>query len=324
MGYLSCGLLFEGVMETTRFRSGVYTCGGIQDIVFTADAAHGLRAWRLRGSQEHWDETVVHDDSFIAGQDLPEDGLGEGFGAPTVMAVDGESDVRIGGKPNLTLGFSGGGFVMYQLDMTDPNSSIFRVRYQHRPSNSSRNGPEDRQITALESLGPFLSIMQRTTWTLYIFSPELQSVDGPGGRDTTGGPTVSGPTKRSHMISNNVLLKPKILATLRSASVWPPIALSLRRSVNQTILAAIVYSYPLCVSGWSVGIQELRFGLKESGGMAMVGSRIATAVAAGFTPVVSTARTTSSTWVPGLGPWSRSQLNDPPLSRPTSLSYSHP
>lgn len=242
------------------------------------------------------------------------------------MAVDEESDVKGCRKANVTVGFSGGGFAMYQLDMTDPTYPIFRVRYLHRCKPSDHNGSEDLTITSMASLGPFLSVMQQHIWTLYNF----QQLSGGFERGLEVGNGVEKPvsavtsTERFRMTSTVVLQAPQILASLRSTSVWPPISLSLRRSVNSTVLAAIVYAYPLYISGWSVGVQELRFAKNESGTTSMVGSRIATAVAAGFTPVGTTASTNAGTWLPGLGPWSRSQLNDPPLSRPTSLSYSHP
>lgn len=329
----------------------------LQGIVYTADTVHGLCAWRTQSPAG--EEEMMGEDDLIIRHELPVENGTEGgdkiqeeYGAPSALAVDGDGDVRGTRKVNVTVGFSGGGFAMYQLDTRDPTSPIFRMRYLHRfQSVTDNNGPitttnkqEQRQpVTAIASLGSFLSVMQQNVWTLYDFSksatmPE-KSTSASASGDTTTTTSNASTLKATHTFSaptgarmipqsfpiTVALHPPQILASLRSSTVWPPISLSLRRSIQHTtLLATIIYAYPLYVSGWSVGIQELRFTTSsKSGETKMIESRIATAVEPGFSSF-SSISPQSRKWVPGLGSWSRSQLNDRPIARPTSIAYNHP
>lgn len=322
-----------------------------QGIVFTVDLTRGLRAWSLRNKSHDRRGSDETQDNLIATEELSSELVGA---APTAMAVDEESDDD--GIANVTIGFDTGAFVVYQLDMRMPDEpAAFRTRYIHAATNIQ--GGNSSAITAMAMLGPYLSIMREQTWTIYDFSRPSRRRDSERGVAKT---TVSGskleniggtglcqahdtdPSKNAQcrMMPPKHLQAPKILSSLLSRTVWPPLSLSLRRSANRAILlASIVYAFPLYVSGWSVGIQELRFeGITMTSNIAerrptdtttttaatpTCTSRIATAITPGFASTTS-ARDGSS----GLA-GSRSQSyplpqQTVPLARPTSLSYSHP
>lgn len=126
---------------------------------------------------------------------------------------------------------------------------------------------------------------------------------------------------------------PSVLASLQSSTAWPPSTLSLRRSANGTLVASVVYASPLHTTGWSVGMQELRF--STSPAAILEESRIATSVPSGFAPPSGAAggpaiRSGSSRGGNEAGPagvhssHSGSRHYDPPLAQPTGVSYSHP
>lgn len=100
---------------------------------------------------------------------------------------------------------------------------------------------------------------------------------------------------------SDVLGPPQLLTAMKSHTVWPPLSLSLRIN-DDRITAAIAYCMPTFNSGWSAGVQELHISPNDG---RIIDSRIASAAGQGF----SMANSTSPS---------------PVLSRPTSLSYSHP
>lgn len=119
------------------------------------------------------------------------------------------------------------------------------------------------------------------------------------------------------------LAPPKLLYSLRSHTAWPPVSLSLRTTVT-SMTAAIAYSLPTYLSGWTVGVQELNLSHKGE----LLGSRLATAAdghaftLSNYLPV-SSSSTRSSSLVPTTprGPPSDSTQSN---SKPISMSYSHP
>lgn len=152
-------------------------------------------------------------------------------------------------------------------------------------------------------------------------------------------PSSSGTTKSNRMIHSITpqlhAPPPKLLASLQSSTAWPPSTLSLRRSVNGTLLASVVYASPLYTAGWSVGMQELRFSTSPT--TILEESRIATSVPSAFTPVGAASGTPGNSGNSGSSPGGvgtgparmlsshgGSQHYDPPLAQPTSVSYSHP
>ena len=283
------------------------------------------------------------------------------------LAVDEASGGKTG-QVNVAVGFSNGAFATYQLDMLQ-ETPIFRISHVCPARNQARREAPNMMITAMAYLGPYLSTMAGQSWEIHDFSESLEgaasgaaesgAIDNP---DTTEGggcepkadddpstnsssaassisrdlPSSSGTTKSHrmiHSISPHLHAPPpKLLASLRSSTAWPPATLSLRRSVNGTLLASVVYANPLYTSGWSVGMQELRF--STSPATILEESRIATSVPSGFTPFAAASGNSgnsgSSPEGVGAGPagvqsgHTGSQLYDPPLAQPTSVSYCHP
>ena len=187
------------------------------------------------------------------------------------------------------IGFTSGAFALYGL-----SHSHFHLRYVHAQPRSSK-------ITAIAALGPYLTTMREHTWDIFDFSPASPAA-------TTSGASESGHSPRATDDPAHMIHAPKILTSLRSSTAWPPISLSLRRSVASTLLAAIVYAQPLYLSGWSVGMQELRFSTEEAGYAKLSESRVASAVPTGFTPLQG-----------------RGGIDlPPPMAQPNSLSYCHP
>ncbi|KAL7276047.1 hypothetical protein RUND412_000991 [Rhizina undulata] len=270
-------------------------------IVFTVDSSSGLRAWRLQGGEQLLSSTKLYRGRLNI----------EDYGSPSALAVDEDSSREIIG---VAVGFEKGGYAVYQLDIQLESSSTFELCYLHaRPVSSAGSGSHAAMITAMAYYTPYLLTM--TESQLFTVFRLKRSADD------------------SNIINEDKDIKeerlmhaPKILSSLRSHTVWPPLSLSLRRSAQNVVLACIVYAFPLYVSGWSVGIQELRL-TEDAEGVGQ--SRIATAVPAGFAPIAaSISGSPSPTALPprgsGLGSRSRSQIHDASRAQPTSLSYSHP
>ncbi|KAI5819125.1 hypothetical protein BZA77DRAFT_242628 [Pyronema omphalodes] len=287
-------------------------------IVIAASKTRGLWAMRIHNTNEIIARMPLYS------QSLPFSCAGP----PTAMAIDEESGGE-SGLVNVTVGFENGSFAMYQLDMTGKISG-FRTRYIHKLSGKrSATG-----CYAMASLGPFLAMMRGQTWDIY----EFETSANPHFRNS--------PSSVSRM---TILRPPILLQSLCSSTVWLPLVLSLRRSLNDTMLASVVYSCAL-LDGWSVGIQQLRF--KIHGNLSkrptigkrldhrtavLEESRIATAVQPGFTSLLGNAgeeglgtySTSGATWGntnPGmsLGHNGSQTQFDPPLAQATSVSYHHP
>lgn len=263
------------------------------------DSTRGLRAWKLRKNSE---------ESLIASGDLYQGHVDLGaYGAPTAMAVDEDSNAEK--AVSIVVGFERGGFGVYQLDMSR-SSSTFTLRYIHPRNNPSPgNNSHGPMITSITYCMPCLLTMTASQlFTVYRFT---------GSADIDENKDI--PDRHGRMMH-----APKILSSLRSHTVWPPLSLSLRRSGQSSVIACIVYAFPLYVAGWSVGIQELRFSDDADG---VIDSRIATAVPSGFNPLSATAGSSpasSPTSQSGTGSRSQSLTNNTPLAQPTCLSYAHP
>ncbi|KAL0634457.1 hypothetical protein Q9L58_006628 [Maublancomyces gigas] len=270
-----------------------------EGVVFTADLTRGLRAWKLRRNSE--EILIASGDLYQGSADL------DAYGAPTAMAVDEDSNTKK--AVNIVVGFERGGFGVYQLDMSR-SSSTFTLRYIHPRNNlSPGNSSHGPMITSIAYCTPCLLTMTASqVFTVYRFT---------GSADIGEGKDI--PDAHSRMMH-----APKILSSLRSHTVWPPLSLSLRRSAQNSVIACIVYAFPLYVAGWSVGIQELRF---SDDADRVMDSRIATAVPSGFNPLSATAGSSpasSPTSRSGTGSRSQSLTNTTPLAQPTCLSYAHP
>jgi hypothetical protein len=120
--------------------------------------------------------------------------------------------------------------------------------------------------------------------------------------------------------SSGTLEPPKLLYSLRSHTAWPPVSLSLRTTAT-SMTAAIAYSIPTYLSGWTVGVQELR--LSPTG--ELLESRLATAADEhAFTLSACRSASSPSTRSPSPFAPGASLLSGPSRSKPTSMSYSHP
>lgn len=205
---------------------------------------------------------------------------------PTSLAVEvrHHKKDRIG----VAVGFTDGHFSIYELQTQE---HIFARQYTHSPSS---NG----MISAIAYEFPYLLTMtEAQLLSLYSFDvkPDCQS--------------------------GELLDPPRLLSSLQSHTVWPPLSLSLRPSL-ESITASIAYALPTYLTGWSVGLQELRITFEGD----VVESRLASAIDQGFHPLSSTS---SSSALPSstsaVSPTKRPQIKPLPSStKPTSLSYSHP
>ena len=203
---------------------------------------------------------------------------------PTAMAID-TSNTNVG-TISIAVGFSDGGLTVYYFCV---ERQVFLRRYANIPVSSGA-------VEAVAYASPHLLMMTDTKLlSLYHVDPHSDT--------------------RERRAEQPL---PRLLASLKSHTAWPPFSLTLRAS-SSTILASVAYAMPTYLAGWSVGLQELR--LTSDGNL--MESRLTSAVGHGFTPLYdppspSTARTDSSS------PNERLQESNPLFTKPTSLSYHHP
>ncbi|KZM26716.1 uncharacterized protein EKO05_0008794 [Ascochyta rabiei] len=205
---------------------------------------------------------------------------------PVSMAID-SSDSEDGCE-RVVLGFEDGSFSVFALHR---DQKRFDALFTHP---ASSNG----MLSALAMSSPYLLTMTEDhLLSLYAFA------------EAQGG--------------SSRLEPPKLLYSLRSHTAWPPVSLSLRTTAT-SMTAAIAYSLPTYLSGWTVGVQELNLSHKGE----LLGSRLATAadehsftLSAYRSTCSSSTRTSSPTTSTSREPLLRS---NPSSSKPTSMSYSHP
>ncbi|KAI9716552.1 MAG: hypothetical protein M1812_005283 [Candelaria pacifica] len=206
---------------------------------------------------------------------------------PTSLAVDTQDSE--GDDLGVVVGFNNGQFSVFRLVMS---KGIFRHHYTHP---SSSNGT----LSAIAYSKPYLVTMtEAQLLSLYTFPKNL---------DVDGHPKI--------------LDAPRLLSSLKSHTVWPPLSVSIRVSA-QSLVASIAYALPTYLSGWSVGVQELR--LTPEG--AMLESRLASAVNQGFQPLsaVSSPPASPSADVLISPPRRSGRSSGQSVTKPTSLSYTHP
>ena len=205
---------------------------------------------------------------------------------PVSMAID-SNDGRDSCE-RVVLGFEDGSFSIYALRR---DLKRFDTLFTHPPSS---NG----MLSALAMSSPYLLTMTEDhLLSLYAFD-ELKD-------------------------SDSQLAPPRLLYSLRSHTAWPPVSLSLRTTTT-SMTAAIAYSLPTYLSGWTVGVQELNLSHKGE----LLGSRLATAADEhSFTlsayRSASSPSTRSSSPLPGTT-HEPALTSTPSNSKPTSMSYSHP
>lgn len=222
------------------------------------------------------------DRSLLANTSLEQDAE-QTRSVPTSLAVD--ADERTSLTQRVAVGFEDGSFAVYSLDV----STMKFTRIYTHPASS--NG----MLSALSFASPYLLTMTGLQLlSLYRFPNEPQGA-----------------------YTQEILDPPRLLYSLKSHTVWPPLSLSIRPS-SQNIVASIAYALPTYFSGWSVGIQEMRITAEGK----LLDSRLASADHPGF-------QSLSSSWSFPPSPGGASDPGTPvtsvPIcSKPTSLSYSHP
>lgn len=205
--------------------------------------------------------------------------------SPTSLAVDALS-------PDLdhmaiAVGFADGSFGIYALTVKD---EILENLYLHASSSSGR-------ISAIAYASPYLLTMtDAQLLSLYTFVHEKKA-------------------------TTRTLDLPHLLSSLKSHTAWPPLSLTIRSS-SSSIIASIAYAMPTYLSGWSVGLQELRISPEGN----VLKSRIGSALIQGFTPLSFTdAGSLSAASVSRLSPTKSGDMRTmSPFTKPTTLSYTHP
>jgi hypothetical protein len=278
-----------------------------EGVVVTADKEEGLRAWDLKEKE------------LISRCDF------EGDAVPTCLAVD-EQDSRTG-RLGIALGFAGGEWEVFSLDV---KRKSFERNFRHPESS---NGT----LSAIAFAKPYvLTITEGQLLSLYSFSPApiLEDVLDANANTNAGeeeqmveeiyqsvGPTIAieeegnvveeipGPTRTG--------LQPRLLASLKSHTSWPPLSLSIRTTTS-TIIASIAYSLPTYFSGYTIGLQELHLSPVTG---TITFSRLASALPQGFSSILTPPSSGTSSPLPNQVPSPQVENKN---SRPTTLSYSHP
>ncbi|KAF2640771.1 hypothetical protein P280DRAFT_451735 [Massarina eburnea CBS 473.64] len=228
--------------------------------------------------------SLKNERDFIASTPLVKDGVTPHM--PTSMAIDtSEKDT---GHDRITIGFDDGSFIIYELEK---GKRTLRILFEHPPSS---NG----MLTALAYSSPYLLTMTEShLLSMYAFLGE--------------------------QAKDQSLEAPKLLYSLRSHTVWPPVSLSIR-TASTSMTASIAYALPTYLSGWTVGVQEMRLNFNGE----LIESRLATAADAHSHTLsgqrsMSSPSTRSSSPFPGRSR-EPSLAGTPSNSKPTSMSYSHP
>lgn len=208
--------------------------------------------------------------------------------APTAMAAATSGPQQ--SLIDVTVGFEDGRLGVYTLDTT---TFWIETRFSYVECTGEA-------ITAMALCSPFLLLVsQRKVLSLY------ETITDEDGSSVT----------------------PQLLTTLKADSILEPLSLSIR-AAGPKIVAAIVYSFYHIGCGWSLGIQELQFGLDGQ----QLSSRLATTVDCQYGIVSPTSRSRSkrdyrTTHVVGSGNELNFRPSGPSISHcepPTSVSYSHP
>jgi hypothetical protein len=202
---------------------------------------------------------------------------------PTSLALD--INAQDGTNPKAVVGFEDGSFVVYTFKR---DIGEFRLIYSHASSS-------DGMLSAVAYCSPYLVTMTAAQLlSLYKFPPKPDLTQ-----------------------EEDTLDSPRILHSLRSHTVWPPLSLAIRSS-SQNIIATIAYAIPTYISGWSVGIQELWLNSEGE----LLDSRLATS--SGGSRTLGATLPTAMPGVQTPPPLPSFSAASPGYSKPTSLSYTHP
>ncbi|KAK4935346.1 hypothetical protein LTR66_015467, partial [Elasticomyces elasticus] len=181
----------------------------------------------------------------------------------------------------VVVGFQDGSYSMYKFHHSEGR---FTHRYSHVPST---NGI----LSAVAVSLPYLLTMTAT---------QLLSL---------------------YSVSDDVESPPRLLYSLKSHTVWPPLSLSIRSSA-QYITAAIAYALPTYLSGWTVGMQEMRLTMDGE----LIESRLASAIDQHFRPLTFSLNPSSLLPTPPQTPHPDSEESETRQihSKPSTISYTHP
>lgn len=206
--------------------------------------------------------------------------------SPTALALHSSSPAM----SRVAIGYEDGAFEIHELDH---QAERFRRTYRHPPSS---NGV----VSAAAICWPYVTTLTATqVLSLYRFHQPAQQLNG-----------------------SEVLDPPRLLHSLRSHTVWPPLSTSLRAS-SASITVSMAYAIPTYLSGWTVGLQEVR--VSPNGDLQ--DSRLASAIHQHYRPLAFAAPPMTQHLTPPM-PGSLATSTATELrhihSKPTSLSYSHP
>lgn len=207
---------------------------------------------------------------------------------PTTLAVD--TQCADSGIQRVIVGFQDGAFGIFELQLA--GGTRFVHLFSHEQSSSG-------VLSTVALSWPYAVTMTATQrLSLYRFS---QPKPGP---------------------RHNILDPPRLLHSLKSHTVWPPLSTSLRAATG-TITITIAYALPTYLSGWTVGIQEVKVASTGT----FLESRLASAVDQHYRPLAFAVPPMLSHLV---APAGGSLATSTTLelrhihSKPTSLSYTHP
>ncbi|CZT05535.1 uncharacterized protein RAG0_11579 [Rhynchosporium agropyri] len=273
-----------------------------EGVVLTVDEHDGLRGWDLKGK------------GLIAQYAL------ENGETPTCLAVD-EQDGS--GGLGVAVGFEDGGWRTWKLDLTEKK---FVEGHRHPPSS---NG----MLSAVAFAYPYLlTITEEQLLSLYSFSPvpvdefvlseplqiplEIMEVQEVG--EVLSSPPAA-PREEAKTSPLDQPGQPRLLASLKSHTSWPPLSLSIRTTPT-TLIASIAYTLQTYTSGYTVGLQELHLSLTTG---SVIFSRLTSALPQGFTSILPATSSTPPSPSSTSETFTRSSSRNE-SSCPTSLSYSHP
>jgi len=209
---------------------------------------------------------------------------GEHTSPPTSLAIDATSTGA--GFSRAVVGFENGAFAMYFLDLA---ASTFTHTYSHEPS---INGV----VTSAAIAWPYVVTMTATQLL------SLYKCNSSATPSTSPEP-------------------PRLVHSLKSHTVWPPLTTSLRLN-SGSVVVSIAYAIPTYLSGWTVGVQEVK--ISETGDL--LESRISSAIDQHYRPLAFASRPMTTHLTPASGGLATSTTLELRHihSKPTSLSYTHP
>lgn len=207
---------------------------------------------------------------------------------PTSLAIDSSNSDR--SHSRVLIGFEDGSYSIYVLNQ---EKRSFRHQYSHRRSSHG-------VLTATELRWPYAVTM---TATQLVSVYQFQGSEG----------------------MTEIKDPPRLLHSMKSNTVLPPLSISLRTTTS-IIYVSIAYSLPTYLSGWTVGIQEVKLDLFGT----LLESRLTSAIDQHYRPLAFASRPMIH-HIPTINIGlhathaTTSALESKHIhSKPTSLSYSHP